>query len=371
MKIVEIKIFRVDLPLAIPFLHFSSGQIDTLQEVVAAVSTDTDVVGYGEVRGNSPYLTGDTPDRAVAAASYIARLLIGESLDGFPSLIRRTQEAIVGNSGAKALLDIALHDAYAKALGIPVTTLLGGRMRNSLPSDVSIAFAAPEKAASEACTVVGEGYTVIKVRVGMGSESDKARLTAVRDTIDEEKPKGHEVILAADANGAWTAKEAVALLRQWEHFRLGFIEQPVPGEDIAGLRFVRENSGIPVMADESAHGPKEILRLIESQAVDLIHFKACKAGGLFPLRTMMALAEAAGISYMMGQTSEGMLATAAAVHAGAASRAKYFEVNSDRRIASQPFCGLALRGGSVTVPHGPGLGIEVDEEALRCVAVIR
>ena len=69
MKIVEIKIFRVDLPLAIPFLHFSSGQIDTLQEVVAAVSTDTDVVGYGEVRGNSPYLTGDTPDRAVAAAS--------------------------------------------------------------------------------------------------------------------------------------------------------------------------------------------------------------------------------------------------------------------------------------------------------------
>jgi len=204
----------------------------------------------------------------------------------------------------------------------------------------------------------------------MGSESDKSRLTAVRDAIDEE-PKGHEVILAADANGAWTAKEAVALLRQWEHFRLGFIEQPVPGEDIAGLRFVRENSGIPVMADESAHGPKEILRLIESQAVDLIHFKACKAGGLFPLRTMMALAEAAGISYMMGQTSEGMLATAAAVHAGAASRAKYFEVNSDRRIASQPFSGLELRDGCVTVPQRPGLGIEVDERALRCVAVIR
>jgi L-alanine-DL-glutamate epimerase-like enolase superfamily enzyme len=131
----------------------------------------------------------------------------------------------VGNSGAKALLDVVLHDAYARALGIPVATLLGGRMHGSFPTDASIPFAPPDEAAAQARAAVREKYPVIKVRVGMGLENDEARLSAIREVIDEE-PEGGDVILAADVNGAWRPKEAVRTLRRWERYRLGYIEQP-------------------------------------------------------------------------------------------------------------------------------------------------
>jgi L-alanine-DL-glutamate epimerase-like enolase superfamily enzyme len=369
VKIEEIRIFRIDLPLSTPFQHSSSGQVTALEEVVAAIQTDTGIVGYGEVRGNCTYVTGDTPDRVVAAANFLAPLLIGESLENFASLIHRMEQAIVGNSGAKALLDIALHDAYCRAHGIPVSTILGGRVNNVLPTDASIPFAPPEEAGDLARAAVREGFAVIKVRVGKDPVYDDARLAAVRDVMDGESGDS-DVLLSADANGAWDPKDAVRILSGWEKYRLSVIEQPVGARDIEGLRFVRENVPIPVMADESAKGPREVMALIHRKAVDMLHFKLIKAGGFTPLRTMMSIAEASGIPYMIGQMDEGMLATAAAVQAGAASRAEFFEVHGYKRVALQPFKGLEIREGSMIVPDGSGLGVEVDESAMRCVNVV-
>ena len=369
MKIKEIRIFRIDLPLSTPFQHSSSGQVTALEEVVAAIQTDTGIVGYGEVRGNCTYVTGDTPDRVVAAANFLAPLLIGESLEDFASLIQRMEQAIVGNSGAKALLDIALHDAYGRAHDIPVSTILGGRVNSRLPTDASVPFAPPEEAGELARSAVKEGFAVIKVRVGKNPAYDEARLAAVRGVMDSE-PGGSKILLSADANGAWNPKDAVRMLSQWEKYRLSVIEQPVGAHDIDGLRFVRENVPIPVMADESAKGPGEVMELIGRKAVDMLHFKLIKAGGFTPLRTMMSIAEASGIPYMIGQMDEGMLATAAAVQAGAASNAELFEVHGYKRVASQPFKGLEMRNGSMIVPDGSGLGVEVDESAMNCVKVI-
>jgi len=366
VRIVEIKLFRVDLPLADPFQHASSGLVDALQEVVASVRTDTGVIGYGEVRGNCTYVTGDTPDRVVAAASVLAPLLVGEPLEEIAPLLERMDRAIVGNSAAKALLDIALHDALAKAWGIAVATLLGGKHADALPTDDSVPFSLPEEAARKARAAVRDGYRIIKVRVGLGLEKDEARLTAIREAIDTE-PEGGEVILAADANGCWQPKEAIGYLRRWEKYRMGWIEQPVGAENIDGLRLVRENVAIPVMADESAKGPREVLRLVEERAVDMLHFKLIKAGGFVPLRAMGAIADAAGIPYMIGQMDEGMLATAAAVHAGAASHARHFEIHGYKRVRTQPFKGLEVRRGSMVLPKAPGLGVEVDESALKVV----
>jgi L-Ala-D/L-Glu epimerase len=370
VRVTEVAIFRVDLPLADPFEHASSGRVTALEEVVARVRTDGGAVGWGEVRGNCAYVTGDTADRVVAVASALSPLVIGHSLDGLSALEARLNQAIVGNTAAKALFDIALHDAAARALSVPVTTLLGGQVRDRLPTDASVPFAPADQAAAQARRAVREGFRVVKVRVGLGPTRDEERLDAVRAAIDAE-PEGGGVVMAADANGAWLPKQAVGYLRRWERYELGWIEQPVRANDIDGLRFVRDHTSIPVMADESAKGPREVLELVERDAVDLLHFKLIKAGGLAPLRAMMAIAEAAGKPYMVGQMDEGMLATAAAVHAGAASRAQYFEVHGYVRVASQPFRGLEAGGGTMLVPAGPGLGIEVDEGALTLVHVER
>jgi len=370
VRISEVAIFRVDLPLADPFEHASSGLVRVLEEVVAAVRTDSGVVGWGEVRGNCAYVTGDTADRVVAAASRLAPLFLGHPIERIAALRARVEQAVVGNTAAKALLDIAVHDAAARALGVPVATLLGGQLRDRLPTDTSIPFVPPDQAAAQARRAVREGFRLVKVRVGLGQERDEARLVAVRQAIDDE-PDGGAVELAADANGAWSPQQAVGYLRRWERFRFAWIEQPVAADDIAGLRFVRDHAAIPVMADESAKGPREVLRLVEQRAVDLLHFKLIKAGGLAPLQTMMHIAEAAGTSYMIGQMDEGMLATAAAVQAGAASRAEHFEVHGYARVARQPFRGLECVRGEVLVPTGPGLGVEVDTSLLTPVHVER
>jgi L-alanine-DL-glutamate epimerase-like enolase superfamily enzyme len=366
VRVVGVRIFRVDLPL-VPFEHSSSGPVTALEEVVAAVRTDQGVVGYGEVRGNCHYVTGDTPDRLATVASTLAPLLLGQSLEDLAVVVERIDRAVVGNSGAKALLDIALHDALARSLGVSVATLLGGRRRDRLPANANMYFAPADDTARQAERAVREGYRVVKVRVGLGPERDDERLDAVRRVVDRE-PGGAQVTLAVDANGAFQPKEAVLHLRRWERFRLGWIEQPVPARDFDGLRFVREHGPTPVMADESAQGPREVLELVERRAVDLLHFKLCKAGGFAPLRTMMAVAEAAGVPYMMGQMDEGMLATAAAAHAGAASSARHFEVDGNKRVTAQPFAGLKMDGGALVVPEGPGLGVSVDEGGLRPVA---
>lgn len=368
MRITAVEICRVDLRLAQPFEHSSSGLVAVLEEVVAILRTDAGVAGYAEVRGNCTYVTGDTPERIVAVASALAALLIGASVDDLNPLLARLDRAVVGNSGAKALLDIALHDLAARARGVSVATLLGGRLHTHLPTDASIAFGDPEDAAEQARRAVRDGYRVVKVRVGSDARGDERRLVAIRAAVDAE-PDGDQVTVAADANGTWEPKEAVRRLRRWEPFRLGWIEQPVPAHDFAGLRFVRERVDIPVMADESAQGPREVLQLISMGAVDMVHFKLIKAGGLAPMRRMMAIAETAGVPYMVGQMDEGMLATAAAVHAAAASHARHFEVHGYKRVGSQPFRGLQVDRGQVVVPSLPGLGVEVDEGALTRVFV--
>jgi L-alanine-DL-glutamate epimerase-like enolase superfamily enzyme len=365
-RIRSVGIFRVSLPLADPFQHASSGLVTTLEEVVAVVRATNGLSGYGEVRGNCAYVTGDTPERVSAVALALAPLLIDQSAEDLAPLLTRLDRAIVGNSAAKALLDIALHDLAARIRGVSVATLIGGRMRDRLPTDISVAFGSPQDAAAQTRRAVDTGFRVVKVRVGADPGDDEARLSAVREVVDAHS-EGRAVTVAVDANGSWSPKEAVQRLRRWEHHRLGWIEQPVSPHDVLGLRLVRAHLSIPVMADESVQGPREVLELLRQDAVDMFHFKLIKAGGFGPLRRMMAIAEAAGVPYMIGQMDEGMLATAAAIHAGAGSSASYFEVHGYKRVAAQPFRGLQSEGGAMVVPDGPGLGVEVDEDALTPV----
>ena len=201
------------------------------------------------------------------------------------------ERAIVGNSATKALLDIALHDALARTLDIPVATLLGGkRLGMPFPTRVSVAFTTPGEAAKKARSAIRGGYRLIKVRVGLGLEKDEGRLTAIREVIDSE-PAGSEVTLVADANGAWQPKEAIGYLRRWERYRLGWIEQPVGTEMIDGLRLVRRIYLFRLWRMNPRKGPGRSCDSVEEGAVDMLHFKLIKAGGFFPLRAMEAIAE--------------------------------------------------------------------------------
>lgn len=368
MRISSVAIFTAELPLAQPFEHASSGRIERLEEVVVKVATTAGAEGWAEVRGNAPYVTGESQGRVVATLvdTLVPRLMLTPETS--PAEIGRLLDAIVpGNVTAKAALETALHDAWAREVGMPLAQLLGAGAMRGVKVHATLPFCPPEEAVQRASVYLDHGIRTIKVRVGLRPfDRDLARIEAVAEAVARH-PAGAEARLATDTNQGWSVKEAVRALRRLEGFDLLWAEQPVPGHDLAGLREVREGSLMPIIADESCGTPEDLLRIIAMRAADGVHLKLVKAGGVRRLLAMTAIAEAAGVPYLVGQMDEGTLATAAALHCAAVAAPLSCELWGFQRVGSQPFSALRMRDGRVDLPDGPGLGIQVDEGALHLV----
>ncbi len=280
MKITAVEVYRKDLPLDEPIKYFSAGTVTALEEVYVILRTGEGLSGYGEVRGNSHYLTGDTPDRVTSETlGYLAPRLLGCDPRDLNAILAELDGAVIGLHGAKSGIDIALHDLAAKAHGVSVFELLGGAVRDELPSNQTLWYGPPEAAAQKAAAYVAEGFRYIKVRAGLRPfEKDVDRIRAVREAI------GEDISLAIDPNMGWEAREAVRYLRKLERFNLSYVEQPVSHTDFAGMRHVTRNAGIPVMADESIQSISDVFVLARDRAADILHLKLIKLGGIDGVR---------------------------------------------------------------------------------------
>jgi L-alanine-DL-glutamate epimerase-like enolase superfamily enzyme len=366
MKITAAEVYRKDLPLDEPIKHFSAGTVTALEEVYVILRTDAGLSGYGEVRGNSHYLTGDTPDRVCSEIlGYLAPRLLGRDPRELNAILAEIDGAVIGLHGAKSGIDIALHDLAAKAHGVSVFELLGGAVRDELPSNQTLWYGPPEAAAQKAATYVAEGFRYIKVRAGLRPfEKDVDRIQAVREAI------GEDISLAIDPNMGWEAREAVRCLRKLERFNLSYVEQPVAHTDFAGMRYVTQNAGIPVMADESIQSISDVFVMARDRAADILHLKMIKLGGIDGVRRAAAVAESAGLQLMVGQTNEGALATTAAAHCARAIHSDYLELYGSQGLMEDPTGGFSLKGGMATFPIAPGLGVVPDERALQRVGTM-
>ncbi len=360
MKITAVEVYRKDLPLVTTFEHFSSGTVRALEEVYVRLVTNEGLAGLGEARGNSHYLTGDTPEAVAAQVLYhLGPVLVGRDPRDLSACLDALDRAVVGLHGAKSAVDIALHDLVAKAYGVPVYVLLGGAVRDELPSNLSLWYGPPDVAARQAADAVAAGFRALKVRVGLEPFArDLERVAAVREAA------GPAVSLAVDANMAWTPREAVRRIERLARYDLAYVEQPVPHDDLDGLRYITRQSAVPIMADESVQSLADVFRIARDRAADLLHLKLVKLGGIAGLRRAAAVARAAGLGVMVGQTNEGGLATAAAAHCAKAVPAAYLELYGAEGLAEDPARGFALRSGLATVPEAPGLGIDLDLAAL-------
>jgi L-alanine-DL-glutamate epimerase-like enolase superfamily enzyme len=270
-------------------------------------------------------------------------------------LLDRIEHALIGNPGAKSAVDIAVHDAYARALSIPLYQLFGGGPLE-LETSVTIGTGTALEMAQRAMELVKDGCTSLKLKVGQVAATDRHRVLAVREAV------GSGVRLRLDANQGWTPKEAVSSIRRLEDAgaALEYVEQPVPAWDMAGMRFVRERVNTLIVADESVGSAQDALEVIRREAADALTLKLQKHGGVRPALRIAALAEAAGMPCTISCMFESEISiSAAASLAAARSVIRYIDLDALLWLAASPVRGgLECRGTVLRLSSLPGLGVQ-------------
>jgi L-alanine-DL-glutamate epimerase-like enolase superfamily enzyme len=334
------------------------GQV-AAEGVLVRLWTGDDLVGWGEASPYAP-ITGETQASCIAVGKRLAQVVRNRDVFDLALMAADMDAAVVGNPSIKAALEMAAWDLCGKLARQPVCHLLG-QYRESFETDRTVYLDEPLAMAEKAKETVREGYKAVKVKVGQSPELDVARVRAVRAAV------GEKIRIRIDANQGWTRDTALKALRSLEEFDIEFCEQPVASSDWEGLRQVSEHSRIPIMADESVHGPSDAIECVRRAAANLINIKLMKSGGILKSMRIAAIAEAANMQCMLGSMVETRLALTAAAHVVAAQKCvTYADLDTFTEHKIDPVVGgMQVKDGLVTLPQAPGLGVDVDADFLK------
>jgi L-Ala-D/L-Glu epimerase / N-acetyl-D-glutamate racemase len=354
VTIKEVRTTVVQSRLHTPFVT-ALRSTEVAESVVVEVVDGDGRCGYGE----APQVwrvTGESLAGARAALDGpLADAVRGRDPADLNDLSTAVASAVVGNHGAKAALDGALHDLWARTVGVPLAVALG-TSRQLLESDVTVPAADLASTVATARARVAEGFTTLKVKVGTGTADDVDRLTAVRNAV------GPSVRMRADANQGWRARDAVDVIRALEDAGcdLEFVEQPVAAEDIDGLAWVTNHVDTAVMADESVFGLRDLTVVVTRRAADLVNIKLAKCGGLRAASALHALAVTSGMGTMVGSMMEGPIGVGtAASFAVAHGTSHVADLDAAWWLATSPVRGgIRYDGPTVVLPDAPGLGVD-------------
>jgi D-galactarolactone cycloisomerase len=376
MKIRSVRAHVLEAKLSQPFAY-SRAWYDTRTAMVVEVETEDGLIGWGECYG---------PARITAAAvGSVAPLLVGEDPLRTDFLWQKVYSALRdhGQKGvvieALSGIDIALWDIKGKRFGVPVHQLLGGASRSQVQAYATGLYRRKSGdplhyLPDEAAGYVADGFKAVKLKVGFGVEEDVAVTRAVREAI------GPGIALMVDANHAYDATAAIRLGRMIEGYDIGWFEEPVPPEDIAGYREVKAAISIPLAGGECEFTRFGFRDVLVSRAMDIIQPDTCAAGGLSECKKIADMAEAFGVRYNPHVWGTG-IAIAASLQLLAvlpsytprslAPLEPILEFDRTEHpirqaILTQP---IEHTGGLAVVPDGPGLGIEIDRDALARFAV--
>ena len=305
------------------------------------ITGDDGVEGWGEAAPNRFY--GETADTALGA---LARLTpIVEQCDAWAieDVEAEMNRAIRFNGSVKSAISAALHDLAGKRLGVPVYKLWGLNPANAPLSSFTIAIASNDDELRRRIEQASS-YPVLKIK--LGTDHDEHIIRTVREAAPTK-------VLRVDANAAWTPKRALRMVDVLVECGVEYVEQPLPPHDIDGLRFVRERSVLPVIADESCVVASDIPRLVG--AVDGINIKLSKCGGLREALKMIATARSHGMLVMAGCMIETSLGITAAAHF--APLLDYADFDGAALLSDDPYTGATIAAGKIEIPRGPGLGV--------------
>ena len=367
MKITQIKFTPLLLPFKEPY-YWSHGIGDESTIVLVEVETDEGIVGIGESIG-SP-----TAEAVVGILNRAAPVFLGQSPFDVTRLCGLATQMHFAADGTGvtphyanlvfAGLDMALWDVIGKASGQPVHRLLGGALRPAVGYFAFLQGASADALAEDARQAVADGFQVFYMKIGRDEETDLRNVAAVREAIGDRR-------LRLDANEAWDTLTAIRMIRALARFEPEFIEQPTPASSIDALAHVKASVDVPIAADQSVLTAADVHDVCRRRAADIVVLGLHECGGIVPLRKAAAVAEAAGLNLCLHGVFESGITTCATNQA-AATIANLDDGNQivcqllDEDLVGAP--DLTLAGGFLDVLTGPGLGFELDRDAVARAA---
>ena len=364
IQILAVETLLVDVPTIRPHkLSVATMMGQTL--VLVRLQTSDDVVGWGEATTIGGLAYGEESPESIKTNidRYIAPLLVGQDATQVAACMARVKGNVQGNRFAKCAIETALYDNQAKRLGVPLSELFGGRVRDSLPGAWTLASGDTTKDIAEAERVLDlRRHNIFKLKIGLRSvKDDVAHVAAIQRAV------GDRASVRIDANQAWSVTEALEGCRMLADAGIDMVEQPIAAHDKLGLRRLTQANIIPIMADESLHGPVDAFTVASTQAADIFAVKINQSGGLRGAAQVAAIAEASGIALYGGTMLEGAVGTMASAQLFATfdslswGTELFGPLLLTEEILREP---LVYRDFALHLPRTPGLGLDIDEAKL-------
>jgi L-alanine-DL-glutamate epimerase-like enolase superfamily enzyme len=352
MIVEDVAIQPCEMPLEDKDWKFALASVSSARGFVVAIRADRWHIGYGYAPA-IPHM-GSTFDMLPRELERFKPIVVGKDPFAVEAILQELDASLVGAYQAKGAIDCALHDLKARVLGVPLYSLLGGKVRDKVPVLRILALKTPEETAGIAAKLFDQGYRYFKIKVHGDVAEDVARVKAIRARL------GGEAHLTIDANQSYSAKTAIHAINRMAEYGLDLVEQPVPRHDLKGLELVTRSVPVVVEADEGAGTVDEIMTLVSNRIVDAVSLKVPKLGGLRNAVAAARICEAGGVRYRLGAHVGTRLLNAHALSLAVALPGVDYacELGEYMRMHDDPFTGIEVVEGCVTVPDCPGCGVE-------------
>ena len=353
MKIIAIRSWLRNMALTKPYTiaynTFSDVSIAFLE-----IELENGIIGYGTGSPAEDVVGETTEQTVVNLQTDFVHQLIGRDIRRFQQLIHECRKQFDHLPGTQAALDIALHDAFCKYLGISVADYYGQKI-NTLPTSVTIGIKDLKATLEEAAGYAKLGFKVLKVKTGLNVDEDIERILKLNETY-------HDTFkIRVDANQGYTLNDLKKFIHETKTAGVELIEQPMPvGTEKELLSLSTEERSI-LAGDESLKDPHAALQFASSEKpFGIYNIKLMKCGGLAGGKEIATIAENGGIDLFWGCNDESILSITAALHiAYSCPNTKYIDLDGSLDLAEDLVRGgFMIEDGYMKINNKPGFGVE-------------
>jgi L-alanine-DL-glutamate epimerase-like enolase superfamily enzyme len=352
-RIKNIQVWSADLGNTKPYtIAFKT--VDQVRNAFVEITLENGMTGIGS--GNpSEYVVGENLDQCLhTLQEKNLEFLIGRDIRHINQLLFNVLEKFPKNPSARAALDIALHDAFSKFLGIPLVQYLGQKIK-TLPTSNTIGIKNVEETLKEAQDYIQRGFSVLKVKLGKHLAEDIERIVKLREHF------GYDIVIRIDANQGYNREQTIQFYNQTKNLNIELIEQPLPAKAVSEMKNLPDEIRNKIAADESLISPQDAFELVKPPvAAKIFNIKLMKCGGISEAIKITDIAKRADVDIFWGCNDESIVSITAALHAAfSCANTKYIDLDGSLDLGRDEVRGgFVLKDGYMSCGDKPGLGVE-------------